>query len=130
MPVQNSDVAEIFEKVADLLEIQGENQFRVRAYRDAARTVGGRSRSVAEMVEEGGDLTELPASARTWPARYGRSSRPVRSSKSRHLRSAQMPDYANCWGCPDWAANACESCTRGSVSAAYRSWKRPLAKAG
>lgn len=60
MPIHNSDVAEIFDKVADLLEIEGENRFRVRAYRDAARTVGGHSRSVAEMVEESEDLTELP----------------------------------------------------------------------
>ncbi len=45
LPIQNSDVAEIFEKVADFLEIEGENQFR--AYRDAARTVGEHSRSVA-----------------------------------------------------------------------------------
>jgi DNA polymerase (family 10) len=64
VPVQNSDVGEVFEKVADLLEIQGENQFRVRAYRDAARTVGGHSRSVAEMVEESEDLTELPGIGR------------------------------------------------------------------
>ena len=60
MPVRNSDVADIFNKVADLLEIEGENQFRIRAYRDAARTVAGHSRSVGEMVEEGEDLTELP----------------------------------------------------------------------
>src|SRR5215217_847588 len=60
MPIQNSDVADIFEKVADLLEIKGENRFRVRAYRDAARTVGGHSRSVAEMVQQDEDLTELP----------------------------------------------------------------------
>lgn len=59
MPIQNSDVAEIFEKVADLLEIEGENRFRVRAYRDAARTVGGHSRSVSEMVKQDEDLTEL-----------------------------------------------------------------------
>ena len=59
MPIQNSDVADIFEKVADLLEIKGENRFRVRAYRDAARTVGGHSRSVAEIVEQDEDLTAL-----------------------------------------------------------------------
>src|SRR5215217_6244642 len=59
MPIQNSDVAEIFEKVADLLEIEDENRFRVRAYRDAARTVGGHSRSAAEMVEQDEDLIRL-----------------------------------------------------------------------
>ena len=60
MPIQNSEVADLFNKVADLLEIEGENQFRVRAYRDAARTVGGHSRSVTEMVVKDEDLTELP----------------------------------------------------------------------
>lgn len=60
MPIQNSEVTDLFNKVADLLEIEGENQFRVRAYRDAARTVGGHSRSVAEMVKQDEDLTELP----------------------------------------------------------------------
>jgi DNA polymerase (family 10) len=59
VPIQNSDVAGIFEKVADLLEIEGENRFRVRAYRDAARTVGGHACSVAEMVEQSEDLTGM-----------------------------------------------------------------------
>jgi hypothetical protein len=59
VPIQNSDVAEIFEKVADLLEIEGENRFRIRTYRNAARTVGGNSRSVAEMVEQDEDMTGL-----------------------------------------------------------------------
>lgn len=59
MPVYNSDIAEIFEKVADLLEIEGANQFRVRAYRDAARTARSHSRSLSDLVQEGEDLTEL-----------------------------------------------------------------------
>jgi DNA polymerase/3'-5' exonuclease PolX len=32
MPIQTSDVVEVFEKVADLLEGEGENRFKVRAY--------------------------------------------------------------------------------------------------
>lgn len=59
MPVHNSDVANTFNKVADLLEIGGKNRFRIRAYRDAARTVSGHSKSVAQMIEEGEDLSEL-----------------------------------------------------------------------
>jgi len=59
MPVHNADIADLFNQVADLLEILGENLFRIRAYRNAARTVGGLSQSVAAMVEEGKDLTEL-----------------------------------------------------------------------
>ena len=60
MPVHNADVAGIFEKMADLLDIQGANAFRVRAYRNAARSVGELPRSVASMVEDGADLTKLP----------------------------------------------------------------------
>ena len=41
-----------------MLEIKGANQFRVRAYRDAARTVGGLSRDAAEMVDHDEDLSQ------------------------------------------------------------------------
>ena len=60
MPVHNSDVARIFGEIADLLEIEGANEFRVRAYRDAAQTVTTLSSNIAGMVERGEDLTELP----------------------------------------------------------------------
>ena len=59
MPVYNSDVARIFNQIADLLEIGGGNEYRVRAYRDAARTIATLSSSVADMVAEDEDLTEL-----------------------------------------------------------------------
>jgi len=60
MPIHNSDVAEIFDEVADLLEIEGANAFRVRAYRNAARTLRDLPHSVAQMVRDGADLSELP----------------------------------------------------------------------
>jgi DNA polymerase (family X) len=44
----------------DLLEVEGANPFRVRAYRNAARQVGGMSRSMADLIAEGKDLSELP----------------------------------------------------------------------
>jgi len=59
--VENADVAALLDELADLLEIQGANPFRIRAYRNAVHTVHGLSRPLAEMVEEGEDLTELPA---------------------------------------------------------------------
>jgi DNA polymerase (family 10) len=59
MPIHNHDIAEIFEKVADLLEIEGANPFRVRAYRNAARVVTGLSQSLADLVARGEDLTRL-----------------------------------------------------------------------
>ncbi len=59
MPVSNAEVADIFEEMADLLDIQEANRFRIRAYRNAASMIGRLSRNVRDMVEEGEDLTEL-----------------------------------------------------------------------
>ncbi len=60
MPVQNSDISNIFHKVADLLEIEGANPFRVRAYRNASRAVSSLPRNVSDMIDSGEDLTKLP----------------------------------------------------------------------
>lgn len=60
MPVHNEDIAVIFEEMADLLEIEDANPFRVRAYRNAARTIRGLGRELAGMVADGEDLTRLP----------------------------------------------------------------------
>jgi DNA polymerase (family 10) len=60
MPVHNSEIADAFDKLADLLEIEGANPFRVRAYRNAALTIRGDGHSMAELVAQGADLTELP----------------------------------------------------------------------
>lgn len=60
MPVHNADVAAVFEEIADLLEIEGSNPFRIRAYRNAARTFRDLPREVGAMLDQGEDLTELP----------------------------------------------------------------------
>lgn len=57
--MQNLDVARTLSEVADLLEIQGSNPFRIRAYRNAVRTVKGLTQSLSTMVAEGEDLTQL-----------------------------------------------------------------------
>ena len=44
---------------ADLLEIQGEDLFRVLAYRNAARTLESLSRPIVQLLEEGKDLKKL-----------------------------------------------------------------------
>lgn len=59
MPIHNNDIADMFNKTADLLEIKGENEFRVRAYRNAARTVEGLSKQASEMLKHGDSLSNL-----------------------------------------------------------------------
>jgi hypothetical protein len=58
----NDLVADALERVADLLETQRANVYRVRAYRNAGRTIRETLRSMAEIDAEGGieALAELP----------------------------------------------------------------------
>jgi DNA polymerase (family 10) len=59
--MQNTDIARQLDEVADLLEISAANPFKVRAYRNAARTVRDYPDPLAELVTGGGfDLTNLP----------------------------------------------------------------------
>ena len=60
MPVHNADIAAVFGEIADRLEVEDANPFRVRAYRNAARMVGELGRSVRTMIEQGADLDALP----------------------------------------------------------------------
>jgi DNA polymerase (family X) len=48
----NRDIAATFDEVADLLEFQNSNPFRVRAYRNAARKIGDFSDSLAKIVAD------------------------------------------------------------------------------
>ena len=60
MPIQNAEIAALLSQEAELLEIQGANPFRVRAYRRAAQTIDALPRSVASILAAGEDLTALP----------------------------------------------------------------------
>jgi len=60
VPIHNADIAKIFAEIADRLEIQGENPFRVRAYRNAARTVGELRLDLAKTIREGKPLPRIP----------------------------------------------------------------------
>jgi DNA polymerase (family 10) len=60
MPIHNADIAALFEEIADRLEIQGANAFRIRAYRNAARTLGELPQEARALLEQGEDLTRLP----------------------------------------------------------------------
>ncbi|MEW6415678.1 MAG: DNA polymerase/3'-5' exonuclease PolX [Pseudomonadota bacterium] len=60
MPVHNADIAARFNEIADYLEIQGANPFRIRAYRNAARTLDELPQEARTLLEKGEDLTRLP----------------------------------------------------------------------
>lgn len=60
-PVANAEIARLFREQADLLEIEGANPFRVRAYRTAARTVETQAEPVAALARTApARLDDLP----------------------------------------------------------------------
>ena len=61
LAMQNIEITRLFEELADLLEIQNANPFRVRAYRNAARTLGDLPESAAEILADPNrSLDDLP----------------------------------------------------------------------
>ena len=59
MEVTNRDIAAVFNEIAELLDIEGANPFRIRAYRNAARTVLAYPKEMHTLVEEGFDLSSI-----------------------------------------------------------------------
>ncbi len=50
--MENSQIANIFDAIADILEFKDENPFRVRSYRNTARSLRDLSQRVADMTED------------------------------------------------------------------------------
>ncbi|MXW66282.1 MAG: DNA polymerase/3'-5' exonuclease PolX [Gemmatimonadales bacterium] len=59
--MENIEIVRVLDEVADLLEIQQANPFRVRAYRNAVRTINAHASPLRKLVEQGADLTALPS---------------------------------------------------------------------
>lgn len=51
--MNNQEIARAFEEIADMLEILGENVFKINAYRRAAENIRSLGRDVSDMAEEG-----------------------------------------------------------------------------
>ena len=57
--MRNSEIAKVFEDIADLLELKGENPFKIRAYQRAARSIDHLSVEVEQLATED-RLKEIP----------------------------------------------------------------------
>ena len=66
----NQEIADYFRQLAEIMTLQGENVFKVRAYRRAAEVIAGYPRSIADLREEG-DLTEIEGIGSAISAKIG-----------------------------------------------------------
>src|SRR4030067_3243389 len=56
--MKNQEIAKVFNDIADILEIKGDNPFRIRAYRRGAQNIDGFPGYIAETPEE--ELKKIP----------------------------------------------------------------------
>ncbi len=56
--MKNQEIADIFNEIADLLEIKGENPFRIRAYRRAGQNIEALAKDVAALSRD--ELLDIP----------------------------------------------------------------------
>ena len=88
--MKNSRVAEIFESMADILDIQGENYHRILAYRRAAETVAALGRPL-EDVWRADELESLPGIGKTLASKIDELIRTGRLEAYEKLKS-QVPE--------------------------------------
>jgi DNA polymerase (family 10) len=58
--MKNTAIARVFSDIGDLLELKGENAFKIRAYQKAARAIEHYPRELKVMLEQGEDLRDVP----------------------------------------------------------------------
>jgi DNA polymerase (family 10) len=58
--MKNTAIARVFSDIADLLELKGENAFKIRAYQKAVRAIEHYPREIKVMIDEGEDLRNIP----------------------------------------------------------------------
>ena len=58
--MKNIAIAKVFNNIADLLELKGENAFKIRAYQKAARAIEHFPREIKIMIDEGENLRDIP----------------------------------------------------------------------
>lgn len=68
--MDNGDVANILEEIGDMLDIQGEMRFKVRAYHRAATSVRGQTDDI-NLIYAQGKLAEIPAIGKGLAQRIG-----------------------------------------------------------
>ena len=59
-PVDNKTIATVFYETADLMEINGDDSFRIRSYRRAAETIEGLPQQVSDLADDPKKLLEIP----------------------------------------------------------------------
>lgn len=90
--MKNEQIAEVFEMTAQILEIKGENVFKVRAYYNAARLIRGLSEPAAELVARGEPLPGIGEALREKILELAKTGRLAHFEKLKRTVPPGLPD--------------------------------------
>ena len=86
MSVSNAEIAAMFEEIADILELEAANPFRIRAYRNAARTLQAFAPDIAGLLASGQALPKLPGIGEDLAGKIGEIARTGNCALLQRLR--------------------------------------------
>lgn len=98
--ISNQEIAATFEEMADLLELSGENAFRIRAYRNGAKAIADLGDSVAQRILDGLDLTQVDGIGATLADKSKTLVETGMLPQLEKLRSEVPPTLRNIMGIP------------------------------
>jgi DNA polymerase (family 10) len=90
---RNAEIAELLENIADMLEIKGDSPYRIRAYREAARSIESLTEDVADIIERG-ELQEVKGIGESIAAKIEEFVRTGHSSYYEELTKQINPSLA------------------------------------
>jgi DNA polymerase (family X) len=99
MSIHNADIADAFDELGDLLSLQGESPFRIRAYRRAARVVRGLPQELAELKTVR-DYDAIPGIGRDLAAKIAELVKSGRLKALERLRREVPPGVRDLLGLP------------------------------
>jgi DNA polymerase (family 10) len=94
MPLHNSEVVDQFRMMANLLSIKGANQFKIRAYRNAAQTLSNLTDNLFDMVNNNEDLTKLDGIGKDLAAKIQEMVKDGKISALEDLKKEISPEVA------------------------------------
>ncbi len=79
--MENREIARILWETADLMEIAGEDSFRIRSYRNGATAVEGNPERIEDILRDPArKVTDIPGIGKGWPWYCAKSWTPAPAS--------------------------------------------------
>ncbi|MBI2955458.1 MAG: DNA polymerase/3'-5' exonuclease PolX [Chloroflexi bacterium] len=91
--MRNKEIADLLNKIADLLEIKGESPYRIRAYREAARHIEAMAEDITAIAERG-RLQNIPGVGESIAAKIAEYLKTGQLAYYEELKSQVIPGLA------------------------------------